>query len=137
MDAICGAEITAVCQEENGCYGAKRITVAIIARASNIADGDAAPRVNHKGTARLIRQMGPIGYVRKRGVNTTVSKQVLKFSDFLTSRFTAKEPNATYVGDSTYLPIVDGSNMYLATVIDCYSRQLTGFVISNNMRTAG
>ncbi|MBA4505797.1 DDE-type integrase/transposase/recombinase, partial [Corynebacterium sanguinis] len=32
-------------------------------------------------------------------------------------------------------PIADGSNMYLATVIDCYSRQLTGFAIADHMRT--
>ena len=38
-------------------------------------------------------------------------------------------------GDITYLPIADGSNLYLATVIDCYSRCLTGWAIADHMRT--
>lgn len=36
-------------------------------------------------------------------------------------KFTTDNPNQLYVGDITYLPIADGSNMYLTTVIDCYS----------------
>src|SRR5699024_4770596 len=32
--------------------------------------------------------------------------------------------------------IADGSNMYLATVIDCYSRRLVGFAIADHMRTS-
>lgn len=41
-----------------------------------------------------------------------------------------------YVVDITYLPIADGTNMYLATVIDCYSRRLVGFAIADHMRTS-
>jgi transposase InsO family protein len=44
-------------------------------------------------------------------------------------------PNQRYVGDITYLPIVDGSNLYLATVIDCDSRRLAGWAIAEHMRT--
>ena len=38
-------------------------------------------------------------------------------------------------GAPTYLPIADGSNLYLATVIDCYSRRLAGWAVANHMRT--
>jgi transposase-like protein len=44
-------------------------------------------------------------------------------------------PNQRYVGDITYLPIADGSNLYLATVIDCDSRRLAGWAIAEHMRT--
>ena len=37
--------------------------------------------------------------------------------------------------DITYLPIGDGSNLYLATVIDCFSRRLAGWAIAEHMRT--
>ncbi|MCT2024426.1 DDE-type integrase/transposase/recombinase, partial [Corynebacterium sanguinis] len=36
--------------------------------------------------------------------------------------------------DITYLPVSGGGNMYLATVIDCYSRRLVGFSIADHMR---
>ena len=43
--------------------------------------------------------------------------------------------NQRYVGDITYLPLADGSNLYLATVIDCFSRRLAGWAIAEHMRT--
>ena len=129
-DAVLGARIKAVFTAENGCYGAKRVTAAIN---SDPANDDL---FNHKRTARLMRQMGLFGYTKKRRVKTTVSaKRAPKLPDLLKRRFTAEKPNTIYVGDITYLPIADGSNMYLATVIDCYSRQLTGFAIADHMRT--
>ena len=55
--------------------------------------------------------------------------------DLLRRDFTATAPNQRYVGDITYLPIADGSNLYLATVIDCFSRRLAGWAIAEHMRT--
>ena len=55
--------------------------------------------------------------------------------DLLERDFTAPAPNQRYVGDITYLPLADGSNLYLATVIDCYSRRLAGWAIADHMRT--
>lgn len=43
--------------------------------------------------------------------------------------------NCRYVGDITYIPIADGTNLYLATVIDLYSRKLAGWAIADHMRT--
>lgn len=129
-DAVLEARIKAVFTAENGCYGAKRVTAAIN---SDPANDDL---FNHKRTARLMRQMGLFGYTKKRRVITTVSaKRAPKLPDLLKRRFTAEKPNTIYVGDITYLPIADGSNMYLATVIDCYWRQLTGFAVADHMRT--
>ena len=55
--------------------------------------------------------------------------------DLLNRDFTAPGPNQRYVGDITYLPLPDGENLYLATVIDCYSRRLVGWAIADHMRT--
>lgn len=137
-DAALGARIKAVFTDENGCYGAKRVTAAINTDPADSVAGDAdnPSRVNHKRVARLIRQMGLFGYTKKRRVRTTQSNTTApKFPDLLKRKFTADAANTVYVGDITYLPIADGTNMYLATVIDCYSRQLTGFAIADHMRT--
>lgn len=47
----------------------------------------------------------------------------------------APAANRRYVGDITYLPLADGTNLYLATVIDCYSRRLAGWAVADHMRT--
>ncbi len=55
--------------------------------------------------------------------------------DLVGRDFTATAPNQVYVGDITYLPLADGANLYLATVIDCHSRRLAGWAIADHMRT--
>jgi transposase InsO family protein len=129
-DALLGARVKAVFTAEKGCYGAKRITAELKDQA------DHAP-VNHKRVARVMRELKLFGYTKKRKVTTTVSDQNKPvFPDLVGRKFTAEKPNQVYVGDITYLPITDGSNMYLATVIDCYSRRLVGFAIADHMRTS-
>jgi transposase InsO family protein len=84
-------------------------------------------RVNHKRVARVMRVNGIVGYVKKRRVRTTIPEQTdQKVPDLLKRDFTAEAPGLRYVGDITYLPLADGTNLYLATVIDLYSRRLTG-----------
>ena len=93
--------------------------------------------MNHKRVARLMKENGLAGFTRRRRVRTTVADPSRRvFADLVNRRFTAESANQTYVGDITYLPISDGSNMYLATVIDCFSRRLVGFAIADHMRTS-
>lgn len=56
------------------------------------------------------------------------------FPDLVCRQFHAPAPNRVLVGDITYLPVSGGGNMYLAAVIDCYSRRLVGFSIADHMR---
>lgn len=58
-----------------------------------------------------------------------------KFPDLLKRDFTATAPNQRYVVDITYLPLRGGGNLYLATVIACYSRKLAGWAVADHMRT--
>jgi transposase InsO family protein len=115
---------------EDTTYGAPRIT-------AELNDGvDADQRVNHKKVARVMRENGIAGYVRRRRVRTTVPEPSdQKVPDLCKRDFTAAAPNKRYVGDITYLPIATGANLYLATVIDCYSRKLVGWSIADHMRT--
>ncbi len=93
-------------------------------------------RVNHKRVARVMREHGIRGYAKRRRVRTTIPEPSgQKFPDLLKRDFTADAPNRRYVGDITYLPLADGSNLYLATVIDCYSRRLAGWAVADHMRT--
>jgi len=110
--------------------GAPRIT-------AELNDGAAREeRVNHKRVARIMRAHAIAGLRLRRRVRTTIPEPAdQKVPDLIRRDFTAPAPNQRYVGDITYLPIADGSNLYLATVIDCYSRRLAGWAIAEHMRT--
>lgn len=129
QDAVLADRIRELHDEDNT-VGAPRVT-------AELNDGvDPDRRVNHKRVARVMREHGIRGYRRRRKVVTTVPEPAdQKVPDLLKRDFTADAPNCRYVGDITYLPLADGSNMYLATVIDCYSRRLVGWSIANHMRT--
>lgn len=130
-DAILGAKIKSIFANERGCYGAKRITAEL-----NDNLNTTTP-VNHRRVARVMSSMKLYGFTKKRKVITTIPAAVKPvFPDLVKRHFDAVVANEVYVGDITYLPIADGSNMYLATVIDCYSRRLVGFAIADHMRTS-
>lgn len=119
-----------VVHETDRAYGAPRVT-------AELNDG-AAPeqRVNHKRVARVMAENGLAGIRLRRRVRTTVPEPSdTKAPDLLQRDFTAAAPNRRYVGDITYLPIADGTNLYLATVIDCCSRKLAGWALAEHMRT--
>lgn len=128
-DAALVARIRVV-HAEDKTYGAPRVT-------AELNDG-AAPedRVNHKRIARVMHEHRIAGVRLRRRVRTTVPEPAdQKVGDLLKRDFTADAPNRKYVGDITYLPLADGSNLYLATVIDCHSRRLAGWALADHMRT--
>jgi transposase InsO family protein len=120
-----------VVHETDKAYGAPRITAEL---------NDGAPpedRVNHKRVARVMAENGIAGIRLRRRVRTTIPEPSdEKVPDLLKRDFTAEQPNTKYVGDITYLPIADGTNLYLATVIDCCSRRLAGWAVADHMRTS-
>lgn len=128
-DAELAERLRAIHDEDNT-VGAPRAT-------AELNDGvPAENRVNHKRVARVMREHGIRGYRRRRKVRTTIPEPAdQKVPDLLRRDFTAPAPNVRYVGDITYLPLTDGANLYLATVIDCYSRRLVGWSIADHMRT--
>lgn len=119
-----------ILHEADNTLGAPRVT-------AELNDGvEPDQRVNHKRVARVMRCEHIAGYVKKRKVVTTRPEPSREdVPDLLQRDFTAEAPNMKYVGDITYLPLGDGSNWYLATVIDCYSRRLVGWAMADHMRT--
>jgi len=129
-DAQLAERIRAV-HEQDRAYGAPRVVAEL---------NDGAPpgrRVNRKRVARVMREHHIAGVRLRRRVRTTVPEpSQVKVPDLVKRDFTAPAPNRKYVGDITYLPIADGTNLYLATVIDCHSRRLVGWAIADHMRTS-
>jgi putative transposase len=87
---------------------------------------DAGWRVSETTVADSMRRHGLIARrIRRRGGLTRQDKAAPKFPDLLRRDFTASAPNSRWVGDMTEIPTAAGK-LYLATVLDLYSRRLLG-----------
>jgi putative transposase len=87
---------------------------------------DAGWTVSEKTVADSMRRQGLVARrIRRRNGLTKQDKTAPKFPDLLKRGFTANRPNARWVGDMTEVPTAAGK-LYLATVIDLYSRRLLG-----------
>jgi transposase InsO family protein len=83
-------------------------------------------RVSVNTVAESMRRQGLVARVIRRRNNTTRQDKTRKpFPDLLRRDFTAQTPNQRWVGDMTEIPTSAGK-LYLATVIDLYSRRLIG-----------
>jgi putative transposase len=87
---------------------------------------EAGWKVSEKTVADSMRRQGLIARrIRRRNGLTRQDRTAPKFPDLLRRDFTAAEPNRRWVGDMTEIPTAAGK-LYLATVIDLYSRRLLG-----------
>ena len=88
--------------------------------------------VSEKTVADSMRRQGLVARkIKRRNGLTRQDKTKAPFPDLLRRDFTAETPNTRWVGDMTEIPTVDehgrpGPKLYLATVIDLYSRRLLG-----------
>jgi transposase InsO family protein len=83
-------------------------------------------RVSERTVADSMRRQGLVARrIRRRNGLTKQDKTAPKFPDLLRRDFTASRPNTRWVGDMTEIPTATGK-LYLATVIDLYSRRLLG-----------
>lgn len=92
-------------------------------------DGEA---VSEKRVGRLMREEGLRGKVPKRFKQTTDSRHDDPIAANLLNRdFTAAAPNQRWVGDTTEFVIGDsGAKLYLAAILDLFSRYVVGWAIS-------
>jgi putative transposase len=105
-----------------------------------------SPRIHHSllaagfkiGRQRVIRLMGDLGIsarTKRRFVKTTDSEHSLPVAENVLSRnFTTGEPDQAWVADITYIPTAEGW-LYLAVILDLFSRRVIGWSMDNNMRT--
>lgn len=90
--------------------------------------------VSRKRVARLMRQAGLRGVSRRRGfvVTTQRDERLRPAPDLVQRSFRADGPNQLWVADMTYIPTWVGF-IYLAVVIDVWSRRVVGWSIGEHM----
>jgi putative transposase len=92
-------------------------------------------RVGRKRVARLMRAAGLAGVSRRRSARTTVTDpRARSASDLVRRNFCAEEPNRIWTADITYVPTWQGF-VYLAVVLDVFSRRIVGWAMAEHMRT--
>jgi putative transposase len=121
------AAITRVHQDNYGVYGARKVWLALNREGTPVA---------RCTVERLMRELGLAGVRRGKRRRTTVpDPAAVRPADLVQRRFTPPAPDRLWVADFTYVPTWSGM-VYVAFVIDAYSRQIIGWRAATTMRTA-
>lgn len=92
-------------------------------------------KVGLRRVARLMRQAGLRGVTRRKAAWTTIREPGAQSAPDLVQRnFSADGPDQLWVADITYVPTWAGF-LYLAVVLDVWSRRVVGWSMANHMRT--
>jgi len=88
-------------------------------------------KVGRKRVARLMRFEGLVARSRKRFKSTTMSDHDQPVAgNLLGQRFEAAVPNQLWVGDTTEFVVASSGKLYLAAILDLYSRFVVGWSLS-------
>jgi putative transposase len=126
-DAALLKRIRTVHASSHETYGAPRV------HAELLAEGE---RHGRKRIARLMREAGLVGVSRRRGgpITTRPDKEARPAPDLVDRDFSATGPNQLWVADITFVPTAVGF-LYLAVVLDAWSRRIVGWAMANHLRT--
>ena len=107
-------------------YGAPRVHADLWTRGE---------RHGRKRMARLMREAGLVGASHRHGRPTTTrrDKDARPAPDLVDRNFTASGPDQLWVADITYVPTAAGF-LYLAVVLDAWSRKIVGWSMANHLR---
>ena len=124
-DAVLSERIRAIHAASDGTYGSPNIHAEL---------RDEGMRVGCKRVARLMRAAHLRGVSRRRGfvVTTRRDRAQRPAPDLVKRQFTAQAPNQLWVVDMTYVPTWAGF-IYLAIVLDVWSRRVVGWSIGEQM----
>ncbi len=125
-DAALLRRIRTVQAVSRGTYGAPRV------HAELRAEGQP---VGRKRIARLMREAGLAGVSRRKGTRATTRRDAgaRPAPDLVERDFTATAPDQLWVADITYVPTWTGF-LYLAVVLDAFSRRVVGWAMANHLR---
>lgn len=108
-------------------YGAPRIHMELREEGTHIG---------RKRVARLMKQAALSGISRRKStVTTRRDRSARPASDLVDRHFVADKPNALWVADITYVPTWAGF-LYLAVVLDVWSRKIVGWAMATHLRTS-
>lgn len=123
-DAALMVEIERVWNENRQVYGARKVWRQLH------REGFPAARCT---VERLMRQMGLQGVVRGKKARTTIADEAAaRPADLVDRDFTATHPNQLWVADLTYVATWAGF-VYVAFVIDVFSRMIVGWRVSRSL----
>ncbi len=110
-----------------GTYGAPRVLEDL---------REAGYHVGRKRVARLLRHEGLQGVSKRRGAVRPVhtARETSNAPDLVRRAFTATAPNQLWVADITYVPTAAGF-LYLAVVLDVFSRRVIGWAMRNTLHS--
>ena len=121
------AMITAIFEANHGTYGYRRIHAVLLRSGEQVSD---------ELVRELMRELDLVAcQPRPWRPTTTEADQAHRIPDLLARDFTATEPGTKLVGDITYLATDEGW-VYLATVIDCYSKMVVGWAMADHYKTS-
>ena len=108
-------------------YGAPRIHMEL---------REEGTHVGRKRVARLMKQAAVQGISRRKStVTTRRDRSARPAPDLVDRQFVADRPNALWVADITYVPTWVGF-LYLAVVLDVWSRKIVGWSMATHLRTS-
>ena len=118
--------IKAIHARSRGTYGAPRIHAELKAEGMD---------VGHNRVARLMREAGVEGISRRRRWNTTKrDPRAQPAADLVEREFRSEAPDRLWVADITYVRTQAGF-VYLAVVVDAFSRRVVGWAMKGHLRT--
>lgn len=124
-DARLSELIAVIHRESRGTYGARRVHAAL--RQQGI-------RVGRKRVERLMRARRLTGAVPRKRAKTTIRVPGVRPAGDLVERdFAPSAPNQLWVADIKYIPTAAGW-LYLAAVLDCFSRRVVGWSMRDDLR---
>lgn len=125
-DRLLATKICVLHAQSKGRYGSPRICRDL---------WSTGERVSRKRVARLMREHSLAGRRKRRFKKTTDSQHAFPLAKNLLNRdFQPAARDQVWAGDVTYVRTWEGW-LYLAVVIDLYSRRVVGFAMADHMRT--
>jgi putative transposase len=119
-------QIEGVHRDSRQTYGAPRIHAALKQEGTHIG---------RKRVARLMKEAGLAGVSRRRSTVTTRGDRSQRPApDLVERKFAAEQANVLWVADITYVPTWMGF-LYLAVVLDVWSRKIVGWAMAAHLRT--